>query len=55
MRLSQMGATARGFHGIGTARAFQISDTVEAFSTLAVGLMALVSAFALPFVLRWVF
>ncbi len=42
-------------HGIGTARAFQISDLAGAFSALAMGLMALVSAFALPFVLRWVF
>jgi len=42
-------------HGIGTARAFQISDTAGAFSALAMGLMALISAFALPFVLRWVF
>lgn len=52
---------ARGFalgvnsHGIGTARAFQISDLAGAFSALAMGLMALVSAFVLPFVLRWLF
>jgi len=42
-------------HGIGTARAFQISDTAGAFSALAMGLMALISAFVLPFALRWVF
>jgi predicted murein hydrolase (TIGR00659 family) len=42
-------------HGIGTARAFQISNLAGAFSALAMGLMALVSAFALPFLLRWVF
>jgi len=42
-------------HGIGTARAFQISDLAGSFSALAMGLMALVSAFALPFALRWVF
>lgn len=42
-------------HGIGTARAFQISDTAGAFSALAMGLTALVSAFALPFALRWLF
>lgn len=42
-------------HGIGTARAFQISDTAGAFSALAMGLMALSSAFALPFALHWVF
>ena len=42
-------------HGIGTARAFQISDLAGAFSALAMGLMALVSAFVLPFALGWVF
>ena len=42
-------------HGIGTARAFQISDSAGAFSALAMGIMALVSAFALPFVLDWLF
>jgi len=42
-------------HGIGTARAFQINDLAGSFSALAMGLMALVSAFALPYALRWVF
>ncbi|MCG6860769.1 MAG: LrgB family protein [Chromatiaceae bacterium] len=42
-------------HGIGTARAFQISDLAGAFSALSMGLMALISAFALPFLLRWFF
>jgi putative effector of murein hydrolase len=42
-------------HGIGTARAFQISDLAGAFSALAMGLTALISAFVLPFALRWVF
>lgn len=42
-------------HGIGTARAFQISDLAGAFSALAMGLTALVSAFALPYLLRWGF
>ena len=42
-------------HGIGTARAFQINDLAGSFSALAMGLMALISAFALPFALRWVF
>ncbi len=42
-------------HGIGTARAFQISGLAGAFSALAMGLAALVSAFVLPAVLRWVF
>jgi predicted murein hydrolase (TIGR00659 family) len=42
-------------HGIGTARAFQMGDLAGAFSALAMGLMALASAFVLPFALRWVF
>jgi len=42
-------------HGIGTARAFQVSDLAGAFSALAMGLTALASGFALPFGLRWVF
>lgn len=42
-------------HGIGTARAFQISDLAGAFSALGMGLMALISALALPFVVNWVF
>lgn len=42
-------------HGIGTARALQSSSLTGAFAALAMGLMALISAFALPSVLRWVF
>lgn len=42
-------------HGIGTARAFQMSDLAGAFAALAMGLMALTLAFVLPFVLRWAF
>lgn len=42
-------------HGIGTARAFQIGDRAGAFSALAMGLMALLSAFVLPFALRFIF
>jgi predicted murein hydrolase (TIGR00659 family) len=42
-------------HGIGTARAFQVSDQAGAFAALAMGLMALASALVLPFVLRWLF
>lgn len=42
-------------HGIGTARAFLVNDIAGAFSALAMGLMALVSAFLLPYVLGWVF
>ena len=44
-----------GSHGIGTARAFQISDLAGAFSAVAMGLMALVSAFVLPFAIGWLF
>ncbi|MDP2419292.1 MAG: LrgB family protein [Hydrogenophaga sp.] len=56
--------TVRGFalgtaaHGIGTARAFQVSQEMGAFAGLAMGLSALFSALALPLVagllLRWV-
>lgn len=51
--------TVRGFalgtaaHGIGTARAFQVSETLGAFSGLAMGLSALFSALALPWVAGW--
>lgn len=55
--------TVRGFalgtaaHGIGTARAFQVSDEMGAFAGLAMGLSALFSAVALPLLggllLRW--
>ncbi|EIC20428.1 LrgB family protein [Thiorhodovibrio frisius] len=41
-------------HGIGTARALQISSLAGAFAALAMGLMALTSSFILPVVLRWV-
>lgn len=44
-------------HGIGTARAFQVSEEMGAFAGLAMGLSALFSAVALPAVsgllLRW--
>ena len=39
-------------HGIGTARAFQVSEQMGAFSGLAMGLAALVTAVLLP-VLLW--
>lgn len=39
-------------HGIGTARAFQISETAGAFSGLAMGLNGLVTALVLPYVVR---
>ena len=45
-------------HGIGTARAFQVSEEMGAFAGLAMGLSALFSAVALPLVagllLRWI-
>lgn len=42
-------------HGIGTARAFQVSDVAGAFSALAMGLTAVVTAVLLPLLLRWMF
>jgi len=39
-------------HGIGTARAFQVSDEMGAFSGLAMGLSGMLTALLLPFVLR---
>lgn len=47
-------APARGFavgvaaHGIGTARAFEVSEEMGAFAGLAMGLTALVTAFVAP-------
>jgi predicted murein hydrolase (TIGR00659 family) len=41
-------------HGIGTARAFQVSPTMGAFSGLAMALSALVTALMLPSLLRWI-
>ena len=44
-------------HGIGTARAFQVSEQTGAFSALAMGLNGLVTALLLPGLvpplLRW--
>jgi predicted murein hydrolase (TIGR00659 family) len=45
-----MGITA---HGIGTARAFQLSTEMGAFSGLAMALSALASALLLPGLLNW--
>jgi predicted murein hydrolase (TIGR00659 family) len=51
--------TVRGFalgtaaHGIGTARAFMVSEEMGAFAGLAMGLCALFSAVALPLVAGW--
>jgi predicted murein hydrolase (TIGR00659 family) len=39
-------------HGIGTARAFQVSETMGAFAGLAMGLSALLTAFLAPLLLR---
>ncbi|MBS8262724.1 LrgB family protein [Roseibium polysiphoniae] len=42
-------------HGIGTARAFQVSEVAGAFAGLAMGLNALATAILLPLLWRWVF
>ncbi|QZA79126.1 LrgB family protein [Deefgea tanakiae] len=43
-------------HGVGTARAFQISDTAGAFSGLAMGFNGVVTALLLPLVLSiWLY
>jgi predicted murein hydrolase (TIGR00659 family) len=39
-------------HGIGTARAFQVSETMGAFAGLAMGLNGLATAFLFPVALR---
>lgn len=44
-----LGVTA---HGIGTARAFQVSPTMGAFAGLAMGLAALFNALALPWLMQ---
>jgi len=41
-------------HGIGTARAFQVSEQAGAFAALAMGLNALVTALTLPWILPWI-
>ncbi|MDP1682704.1 MAG: LrgB family protein, partial [Burkholderiales bacterium] len=40
-------------HGIGTARAFQISEMAGAFSGLAMGLNGLMTALLVPLMMRW--
>jgi len=51
-------AATRGFaigtasHGIGTARAFQESETAGAFAGLAMGLNALATSLLLPLLVR---
>ena len=40
-------------HGIGTARAFQVSETMGAFAALGMGLNGLLTAIALPSLVQW--
>ena len=40
-------------HGIGTARAFQVSESMGAFAGLAMGLNGLVTAFLFPVLVRF--
>jgi predicted murein hydrolase (TIGR00659 family) len=42
-------------HGIGTARALQVSEIAGAFSGLAMGLNALATAILLPLLWQWIF
>jgi predicted murein hydrolase (TIGR00659 family) len=42
-------------HGIGTARAFQISEEMGAFSGLAMALSAFATAIVLPWLAQWLF
>jgi putative effector of murein hydrolase len=46
-------AVGIGAHGIGTARAFQLSEEAGAFSALAMGLNGIATSFLLPFLL-WI-
>ena len=41
-------------HGIGTARAFQINETMGAFAALGMGLNGLLTALVLPGLISWV-
>ena len=41
-------------HGIGTARAFQVSEQAVAFAALAMGLNGLLTALSLPWIMPWV-
>lgn len=40
-------------HGIGTARAFQVSEQAGAFAALAMGLNGLLTAVSLPWIMPW--
>ena len=46
-----LGVTA---HGIGTARAFQINETMGAFAALGMGLNGLLTAITLPGLISWI-
>ncbi|THF62388.1 LrgB family protein [Pseudothauera nasutitermitis] len=46
-------ATGLAAHGIGTARAFQVSEQCGAFAALAMGLNGLITALSLPWILPW--
>lgn len=46
-------ATGIAAHGIGTARAFQESETMGAFSALAMGLNGLLTALLVPLLVPW--
>ncbi len=41
-------------HGIGTARAFQVSEQAGAFAALAMDLNGLITALSLPWIMPWV-
>ena len=41
-------------HGIGTARAFQINETMGAFAALGMGLNGLLTAMSLPAIISWI-
>ena len=59
-RLHIQDHAVRGFaiglasHGIGTARAFQVSEQAGAFAALAMGLNGLLTALSLPWIMPWV-
>jgi putative effector of murein hydrolase len=40
-------------HGLGTARAFELSETAGAFSGLGMGLNALATSLLVPVLVRW--
>ncbi|MGF1643711.1 MAG: LrgB family protein [Thiotrichales bacterium] len=41
-------------HGIGTARAFQVSEVAGAFAALAMGLNGVATALLVPFIIAWI-